>query len=207
MDSSGIQPSLFKILVVGAPDAGKTSLIRRYVHTIFSPNYRVTVGVDFAVKQLELDDVSINVQLWDIAGMERFSSLTRVYYKEALGAVVVFDLTSPESLEMAARWKSDIDSKVFLKDGSNIPCLLLANKCDLESNVTSAQLDAFTREHSFLGWAATSARTGKNVDDAFGALVRQVHEIESAPYQDEMPDNVVQLQTGPASVQLPLRSS
>ena len=87
---------LFKILVIGELGTGKTSFIKRYVHQFFSDHYRATIGVDFALKVLQWDEdgTVVRLQLWDIAGQERFSSMTRAYYKGAVGAVVMFDQVS-----------------------------------------------------------------------------------------------------------------
>jgi len=86
-------------------------------------------GVDFALKVLRWDpDTVVRLQLWDIAGQERFGSMTRVYYKEAVGAFVVFDVTRAGTLEAVPKWKADLDSKVALPDGRPIPTVLLANK-------------------------------------------------------------------------------
>lgn len=74
----------------GELGTGKTSFIKRYVHQFFSQNYRATIGVDFALKVLNWDQSTIiRLQLWDIAGQERFGNMTRVYYKEAVGAFIV----------------------------------------------------------------------------------------------------------------------
>lgn len=70
----------------------------------------------------------IRAQLWDIAGQERFGNMTRVYYKEAVGAFLVFDVNSPQTFNAVLKWKHDLDMKVCLADGNPIPCLLLANK-------------------------------------------------------------------------------
>lgn len=134
---------------------GKTSFIKRYVHQFFSQNYRATIGVDFALKVLNWDtNTIIRLQLWDIAGkirdffllnfstkskielkkktgQERFGNMTRVYYKEAVGAFIVFDVTRTSSFDAVIKWKQDLDSKVQLPDGSSIPCILLANKVKL----------------------------------------------------------------------------
>ena len=85
---------LYKIIVVGEVSCGKSALIKRYVHNFFGhrTHYRATIGVDFQLKILKFnDELEIRLQLWDIAGQERFSSMTRAYYKGAVGAVVVFD--------------------------------------------------------------------------------------------------------------------
>ncbi|XP_019849877.1 PREDICTED: ras-related protein Rab-32-like isoform X1 [Amphimedon queenslandica] len=92
--TSEIKEILYKVLVVGNFGVGKTSVIRRYTSGIFSPHYKLTIGVDFALKTLIWDEhTKINMQLWDIAGHERFGHMTRVYYKYAIAAIIVFDLT------------------------------------------------------------------------------------------------------------------
>ncbi len=87
------------------------------------------IGVDFALKVINWDENTlIRLQLWDIAGQERFGNMTRVYYKEAVGAFLVFDVNRPQTFDALLKWKQDLDTKVCLPDGSSIPCLLLANK-------------------------------------------------------------------------------
>ncbi|KAA0202538.1 hypothetical protein HAZT_HAZT006786, partial [Hyalella azteca] len=120
---------LFKILVIGELGTGKTSIIKRYVHQFFSQHYRATIGVDFALKVVSWDaNTVIRLQLWDIAGQERFGNMTRVYYKEAVGAFIVFDVTRAQTFDCVSKWKNDLDTKVTLPNGSPIPTVLLANK-------------------------------------------------------------------------------
>ncbi|KAH9598584.1 Small GTPase [Trypanosoma melophagium] len=128
---------LFKVLIIGEGGTGKTCLIRRYVHSIFLPTNKATIGVDFALKDILHPPThrNITLQLWDIAGQERYGQMTRVYYQAAAGAIVVADVTRPETLELAVKWKQDVDSKVFLgASGKPIPCILLINKVDLLPN-------------------------------------------------------------------------
>lgn len=86
--------------------------------------------------------------------------MTRVYYKEAVGAFVVFDISRSSTFEAVLKWKSDLDSKVHLPNGSPIPAVLLANKCDQnkDSSQTPSQMDQFCKEHGFAGWFETSAK-------------------------------------------------
>eukprot|EP01013_Petalomonas_cantuscygni_P037786 TRINITY_DN68686_c0_g1_i1.p1 TRINITY_DN68686_c0_g1~~TRINITY_DN68686_c0_g1_i1.p1 ORF type:complete len:217 (-),score=34.30 TRINITY_DN68686_c0_g1_i1:246-896(-) len=174
MEDDDVCELLFKVLVIGDIGVGKTSFIKRYVHGLYTPNYRVTIGVDFGLKELYIGRSVVRVQLWDIAGQERFGNLTRVYYKEAVGALVVFDLTSRESLTLAGQWKADVDRKVFLPSGERIPCLLIANKCDLPAAVTTAEVDSFCRQHGFIGWYRCSAKDGTHVDDSCLHLVNHI---------------------------------
>lgn len=93
-------------------------------------------------------------------GQERFGNMTRVYYKEAVGAFVVFDVTRGSTFEAVSKWKHDLDSKVKLANGNPIPSVLLANKCDQkkESFNSKALMDNFCKETGFLGWFETSAK-------------------------------------------------
>ncbi|KAL5013834.1 hypothetical protein ScPMuIL_008104 [Solemya velum] len=169
---------LYKILVIGELGTGKTSIIKRYVHSFFSQHYRATIGVDFALKVLNWDaDTIVRLQLWDIAGQERFGNMTRVYYKEAVGAFVVFDVTRASTFDAVTKWKNDLDSKVQLSDGSAVPCVLLANKCDqtkegLVNN--TAQMDEFCQSKGFTGWFETSAKENINIDEAARFLITKV---------------------------------
>ncbi|XP_032688876.1 ras-related protein Rab-32 isoform X3 [Odontomachus brunneus] len=169
---------LYKILVIGELGAGKTSIIKRYVHQFFSQHYRATIGVDFALKVLNWDPHTIiRLQLWDIAGQERFGNMTRVYYKEAVGAFIVFDVTRSATLDAVVKWKQDLDSKVQLPDGSPIPCVLLANKCDQhkEGLVNSPnKMDEYCKEKNFSGWFETSAKENINIEEAARFLVNKI---------------------------------
>ena len=126
---------LFKVIIIGDPGVGKTSFIRRYVSNNFRADYKATIGVDFALKIVRWTETqTIKLQLWDIAGQERFTWMTRVYYKEgntvfniktlttklnnqwytssAQGCLIMFDLTNRNSFDNAVKWKKDVDSKV-----------------------------------------------------------------------------------------------
>jgi len=177
----GVTEYLFKVLVVGDIGTGKTSIIKRFVHNIFSMHYKSTIGVDFALKVINWDNKTIvRLQLWDIAGQERFGNMTRVYYKEAVGAFVVFDVTRINTFEAVQKWKNDIDAKVTLPpDDSPIPVVLLANKCDLAKEGfarNAAMMDKYCEEHGFVGWEETSAKDNINIDKAAKFLVGKILE-------------------------------
>ncbi|XP_047463347.1 ras-related protein Rab-32 isoform X2 [Mugil cephalus] len=174
------QELLFKVLVIGDLGVGKTSIIKRYVHHIFSQHYRATIGVDFALKVLHWDqDTVVRLQLWDIAGQERYGNMTRVYYREAVGALVVFDVTRASTFDAVLKWKDDLDSKVTLNHGRPVPAVLLANKSD---QLTSPQprLDSFCRDNGFVGWFETSAKNS-NIEEAARCLVENILTNEETP--------------------------
>ncbi|CAD0194603.1 unnamed protein product [Chrysodeixis includens] len=176
--SSERREHLYKILVIGELGTGKTSIIKRYVHQFFSQHYRATIGVDFALKVLNWDsNTIIRLQLWDIAGQERFGNMTRVYYKEAVGAFIVFDVSRVATFDAVVKWKNDLDAKVQLPDGSPIPCILLANKCDQQKEGivnSQAKMEEYCREKGFAGWFETSAKENINIEEAARSLVNKI---------------------------------
>ncbi|KAM7411174.1 hypothetical protein PAMA_021248 [Pampus argenteus] len=167
---------LLKILIVGDGHVGKSSFVHRYVNGQFSNTYKMTVGVDFSMKVLHWSDKEkVRLQLWDIAGQERFISMTRIYYKGALGCVVMFDVTNSSSFLRCRHWKQDLDNKAMLPNGDSIPCILLANKCDLSQRVVSADsIDKFSKANGFVTWMETSVKENKNVGEAMRRLVQEI---------------------------------
>ncbi|XP_064604981.1 ras-related protein Rab-7L1-like [Liolophura sinensis] len=198
---------LFKVIVIGDPTVGKTSFVQRYVNDSFRRDYKGTIGVDFALKVIKWTDTqTIKLQLWDIAGQERFTSMTRVYYKDAHACIVMFDLTQKPSFLNTIRWKKDLDSKCSLPDGSLVPCLLLANKCDLtHREVSQNEIEELCKEHDFLGWTETSVKNGLMIEESMRFLLEEIvaknselDELE-ASYQRSAVKNGVRLREGPNS--------
>ena len=138
--------------------------------------------MDFHFRKFDISGVSVALQLWDIAGQDRFGAMYRVYYKDAFGAVLVFDLSREETFTNVLKWKREIDSKVTLPNGKPLPVVLLANKCDLpEASVRREQLDGFCKEHGFIGWFETSAKTNHNIEESIRGLVSSILSHPGAP--------------------------
>merc|ERR1711936_1074893 len=172
---------IFKVLVVGELGCGKTSVIKRYVHQFFSEHYRATIGVDFALKVLKYNENTlVRLQLWDIAGQERFGNMTRVYYRDAAAAFIVFDLTRRGTFDAVRKWKEDLDTKVITSDGEKIPTILLANKTDLgdQRSVTDDEVYKLSQELEFTSWYSVSAKQGDNVDTAGDMIVSHILQRE-----------------------------
>lgn len=167
---------LFKVLIIGDPTVGKTSFVQRYVNNLYRKDYKMTIGVDFALKVIKWSDSqNIKLQLWDIAGQERFTSMTRVYYKDAHACVVMFDLTQRLTFQNTVKWKKDLDAKCSLQDGSPVPCLLLANKCDLtHREVYHAEIEEVCKEHDFIGWTEISVKEGMMIEDSMRFLIEEM---------------------------------
>jgi len=175
---------LFKIIVVGDAGSGKTSIINKYVHNIFSTEYRSTIGVDFALKHLKWDDMTIiRLQLWDIAGQERFGNMTRVYYQRAAGAIIVYDVSIAN--DCVLKWKADLDAKLPM-----VPVMLFANKLDLVSSIDADKLTKFCEVNGFIGWVGTSAKYGKGIDGGISVLVEEM--VKNVP--PEQHEDVVNLE-------------
>lgn len=99
-----------------------------------------------------------------LPGQERFGNMTRVYYREAMGAFIVFDVTRPASFEAVTKWKEDLDSKLTLANGKHVATVLLANKCDQGRDVLTnngIKMEQFCQENGFVGWYETSAKVRK----------------------------------------------
>lgn len=181
----------FKVLVVGNSKCGKSSLISRYARGTFNNKYEVTVGADYAQKELKVsEEKDIRLQLWDIAGQDRFASLTRVYYNRAAAAVVVCDVTREQTLEAAKDWKEELDDKLMDANGKGVPVILLANKCDLMSGGAAAvrmgvKLQSMATQLGFSGCIIASAKEDENVDEAMWYLVEAILDtLEVAPGVD-----------------------
>jgi Ras-related protein Rab-32 len=179
---------VFKLLVLGNSKCGKTSFIERYCNDRFSDEYNITIGADYKKKVLDYDEqTEVRLQLWDIAGQDRFANLTRPYYRNAIGAVVVCDVTRLQTLEAAREWKRELDDKVTVEvanaDGSvtlsRIPVILIANKCDLIDGVgdalrIGALIENLCAEASFEKWFITSAKADENVSEGMQYLVDSI---------------------------------
>jgi small GTP-binding protein len=183
---------VLKIIVVGDMGTGKTCLIRRFVENSYSEFYRLTIGVDFANKIVQWNETTTaDVQLWDIAGQERFGNMTSVYYREAVGAIVVFDVTRGSTRELVPTWKKDIDDKVRTSTGDPVPTLLIGNKIDLltrrgDWEKTRIEIEEFTQSSGFLHFFETSAKDGTNLEESIMFLVDYIlkNNVESEGAND-----------------------
>ncbi|XP_059398535.1 ras-related protein Rab-38 isoform X2 [Carassius carassius] len=110
-------------------------------------------------------------------GQERYGNMTRVYYREAVGALIVFDVTRASTFDAVQKWKDDLDLKVSLGNGKPVPTVLLANKSDQSRESLRSQipkLDTFCKENGFVGWFETSAKDNTNIETAAKCLVDHI---------------------------------
>ena len=157
-----------KIALLGAAGVGKTSLVRRFVDSLFDETYLTTVGVKVDKKVVRLGTGDVTLMIWDIAGAEEHFSVPSSYVKGAAGYLLIADGTRPESLETAAHIVERMD-----RDLGPLPFVLVVNKKDLESWRAGASGHEALGARS-LAVLASSARTGEGVDDAFHALAAAI---------------------------------
>ena len=157
-----------KICMLGAFGVGKTSLVRRFVDTIFSDNYLTTVGVKLDKKTLVVGAETVNLILWDIAGEDDTSAVRTTYLRGSAGYLLVADGTRESTLDVACSIHSRAEAEI-----GRVPFMLLVNKCDLRSEwaISDSRLD----ELADLGWTIrpTSAKTGESVEAAFQEMAER----------------------------------
>ena len=195
-ENTEIKEFLYKIIVIGDIGVGKTSLIKRYVHNIFSYTYKATIGVDFALKSFNYDDKTIvRLQLWDIAGQERFGNMTRVYYKEAMAAVIVCDITRNGTIETVQKWLYDIKEKIKLSDDSDIPIVIAINKCDLcdseKIKEDTAQYFKSVYKNAIDNTFLISVKENKNIDDMFKFVTKKILDVD--PQNKHLDDTIIKI--------------
>ena len=158
-----------KICMLGGFSVGKTSLVKRYVESVFSEAYLTTVGVKIDKKTVALGERPVNLILWDLAGEDDLASLRLSYLRGAAGYVLVADGTRPATIEMALAIRKRVEAEY-----GALPFALLINKHDLQDQwtVSDQDLEDLRRD----GWwvRPSSARTGEGVEEAFTALAQRV---------------------------------
>ncbi|MFX1258153.1 MAG: Rab family GTPase [Promethearchaeota archaeon] len=162
-----------KIIILGEPGVGKTSLVKRFISNHFSNDYRTSIGTNVYLKDTKFnyDDkiIKISTQLWDIAGQERWTSMRHVYYKGAQGAIIVIDLTRKNTLEQIEKfWYQDLK-----KHCNFIPIILVANKSDLKREIIEDDIYSLGKKINTKSILKTSAKTGENVEHAFRLIFKQ----------------------------------
>jgi len=162
---------LFKILVIGSSGVGKSCLLMQFVDGVFSDAYMSTIGVDFKIYTLKVDDKVCKLQIWDTAGQERFRTITSSYYRGAHGIIMVYDVTDLSTFTDIKHWNDEIDQRA----GDRVIKMLIGNKCDMrdKQRVDTQTVEEYAASLNVM-FLETSAKTADNVKEAFESLTRKM---------------------------------
>ncbi|GIL47256.1 hypothetical protein Vafri_4118 [Volvox africanus] len=172
------QQQTAKLVLLGEMGSGKSSLVLRYVKGQFFDYQASTVGAAFLTKTLP--ELNVKFEIWDTAGQERYHSLAPMYYRGAAAAIIVYDITSPDSFTRAKSWVRELQ-----RQGNPAMIMALAgNKADLESQraVSVEEAQAYAAENG-LYYLETSAKTAANVNELFEEIARKLPKPEAVPRQ------------------------
>lgn len=180
-ESPSTPDRLFKIVFVGNSAVGKTSFLRRFCEDQFSPGLTATVGIDYRVKTVRVDDSQVALQLWDTAGQERYRCITQQFFRKADGVIVMYDLTAKQSFLSVRRWLSSVEEAV----GDCIPVLLLGNKIDNEKEreVPRGLGEQLAKENNLIFYEC-SAYSGHNTKESLLHLARILKKQEDTVRED-----------------------
>jgi len=167
---------IFKVLLLGNSDVGKSSLILRYVDQVWSDTFVPTIGVDFKVKTLEIENKQIKMQIWDTAGQERFRNVISSYFRGSHGIFLIYDITNRDSFKNMENWLIEIEKNA----SQNVLKILIGNKSDLvdDREITTEEGQAFANRNG-MKFIETSAKMNTNVNEAFETLAKLMMEFSS----------------------------
>lgn len=161
---------VFKFISVGDSGVGKSCLLQRFIHNEFSQT-ETTIGIEFGSKIISIQQ-KVKLQIWDTAGQEAFRSISRAYYRGAIGALLVFDCGRMDSFQHIQDWYDDVMSY----GDKSTKCILVANKIDRESSrqISSRMAQEWAQKNGIM-YIETSAKTGVGVEDAFTSLASAIY--------------------------------
>jgi len=181
---------LFKIVLIGDSGVGKSNILSRFTRNEFSVESKSTIGVEFATRSIEIEKKVVKAQIWDTAGQERYRAITSAYYRGAVGALLVYDVTKKETFADVEKWLAELrdhaDSKIVI--------MLTGNKCDLQ------HLRSVTTQDAEI-YAAKEALNSVNIDAAFQKVLSVIHERSQKlePIQNKQAsENLVEIEKSKA---------
>lgn len=163
---------VFKVVLIGESGVGKSNLLSRFTKNEFNHDSRTTIGVEFSTRTVQLNGLSIKAQIWDTAGLERYRAITSAYYRGAVGALLVYDITKHLTYESVERWLKEL----YDHADPHIVVMVVGNKSDLESerSVPTEEAKDFAEKKGLL-YLETSALESTNVEAAFNNVLSEIH--------------------------------
>ena len=167
---------IYKVAVIGDADTGKTSMLGKFARDDFNPTYIPTIGVDYRIRVIELDEVKIRLQLWDTAGQSRFRTITRAYYRLCVDIIITYDATKEKTFENVPYWIEETLKERYYPDAKIV--LVGTNGDRVDEKVVD-----YTRARDFAGerqipFFEVSSKDGTNVELAFMTLVAQLRQLQ-----------------------------
>ncbi|XP_022728556.1 ras-related protein Rab11A-like isoform X1 [Durio zibethinus] len=165
---------VFKVVLIGDSAVGKSQILARYARNEFSLDSKATIGVEFQTRTLVIEHKSVKAQIWDTAGQERYRAVTSAYYRGAVGAMLVYDITKRQTFDHIPRWLEELRGHA----DKNIVIILIGNKSDLENQreVPTEDAKEFAQKEG-LFFLETSALEATNVETAFLTVLTEIFNI------------------------------
>ena len=168
-----------QLLIIGDSTVGKTSILSRFANGTFNSNYLATVGLDNFTKDETIDDKNVRIKIWDTAGQERYKALTKGFFRNAEGIMIVYDVTNQESFENLKNWIQSIKDNMGNDFLERIPVVIIGNKIDSdEREIKTEDAESFCKQQNY-PYFETSAKTGENIDNTIRFLVKKVIDVNS----------------------------
>jgi Ras-related protein Rab-5C len=174
----------FKLVLLGDTAVGKSCLVVRFVRDEFFEFQEPTIGAAFLTQTVALDDATVKFEIWDTAGQERYRSLAPMYYRGAAAAIIVYDITNPDSFAGAKSWVKELQRR----GDPNVVIALAGNKADLESRrkVQFEEANAYAAENGILH-LETSAKNANNVKPLFVEIANKLPKNPPQPEREAFP--------------------
>ena len=174
----------FKIVIIGSPSVGKSAITNRIMYQRFESDYTPTIGAGYVSLDYSIDGKVLDLQIWDTAGMEKYQSLSPVYYRNAKAAIFVYDQTNIESADSISKWFNNF------KDVVKNQCylMLVANKSDLNSKSVSNNYLKDFQELNKMDFIETSAKTGEGINELISLLARGL--LKNLKESDQFKENL-----------------
>jgi len=174
---------LFKVVLIGDSGVGKSNILSRFTRNEFSLESKSTIGVEFATRSMEVEGKTVKAQIWDTAGQERYRAITSAYYRGAVGALLVYDITKTESFSDIEKWLKELRDHA----DSNIVIMLCGNKLDLKHlrSVNTESAEILANKEGLL-FVETSAFDSTNVESAFQQTLSEIYKIMSKETKENL---------------------
>ncbi len=162
---------LFRLILVGDFGVGKSSIITKFVSDKFNPQHISTIGIDFAIRSIEVDNKPVKLQIWDTAGQERFRVISHAYYRNKDCYILVFELNNMKSFENLKLWIEEIKT---ITNNDNPLFFIIGTKKDLCNDmfIVNAYIDQFVKKYNISGYFETSNKHGTNIEHIFKQIAK-----------------------------------